>query len=574
MDGGIKIKKLTTLALAFIILLLISGIGTATTVTLQPGNSIQTAVNNAKAGDIIVLKPGTYTENVKVNKSSITIKSESGNPDNTEVKSTSKSKDVFSLSGNYIKINGLKISGASNAGYSGISLSSCTSCNIQNNKLVDNSRGIYLLSSRKLTISGNTVTNDNTYGIVLANAYNSTISGNTAYNNARGLYIGSSDDNIVSGNTVKDNSVIGFFICGLSDRNSIYNNYFNDVNVTVKNGIGNVYNTAKTSGTNIIGGRYIGGNFWGNPSGTGFSQKAVDADGDGISDSPYKNISGSINTDNLPLTSNTGSGSGSGTLLTADFSGTPLSGNKPLNVAFTDKNSGNPTTWKWDFGDGNTSTEKSPKHTYYNTGKYNVALTVTDSTGATDTETKTSYINVTGTPVPSPVVPIAGFSGTPSSGTAPLSVTFKDESKNTPTKWSWDFGDSTPVATIQNATHTYTTAGNYTVKLTATNSAGSNTAIKTSYIKVTGSNQLQPPVAKFWASKTSGTVNSTVIYFTDNSTNSPTSWDWNFGDGSPSETTKAPKHIYKAKGTYSVTLTASNAAGSGTLTRSNYIAIT
>ena len=93
------------------------------TVTLQPGNSIQTAVNNAKAGDIIVLKPGTYTENVKVNKSSITIKSESGNPDNTEVKSTSKSKDVFSLSGNYIKINGLKISGANNAGYSGISLS-------------------------------------------------------------------------------------------------------------------------------------------------------------------------------------------------------------------------------------------------------------------------------------------------------------------------------------------------------------------------------------------------------------------------------------------------------------------
>ena len=379
------------------------------------------------------------------------------------------------------------------------------------------------MSSRKLTISGNTVTNDNTYGIVLANAYNSTISGNTAYNNARGLYIGSSDDNIISGNTVKDNSVIGFFICGLSDRNTVYNNYFNDVNVTVKNGIGNVYNTAKTPGTNIIGGSYLGGNFWGNPSGTGFSQKATDADGDGISDAPYKNISGSINTDNLPLTSNTGSGGsgGSGPVLTADFSGTPVSGNKPLDVTFTDKSSGNPTSWSWNFGDGETSTDTSPKHTYSNAGKYNVTLTVTNSTGATDTETKTSHINVTETPSPSPVIPVAGFSGTPSSGSAPLSVTFTDASTNSPTSWSWNFGDNTPAATVKNPTHTYTVAGNYTVTLKATNSAGSNTATKTNYIKVTGTNQLQPPVAKFWGSRTSGTAPLTVT-FTDNSTNSPT----------------------------------------------------
>lgn len=484
MDGGVKIKKLTTLVFAIIILLFISGIGTATTVTLQPGNSIQTAVNNAKAGDIIVLKPGLYTENVKVSsKSSITIKSESGNPDNTEVRSKSLSANVFALSSaNYIQINGLKITGAKNPGYSGISLSNCSSCKIQNNKLIDNSRGIYLLNSKKLTISGNTATNDNTYGIVLANAYNSTLSGNKAYSNARGLYIGSSDDNIVIGNTVQDNSVVGFFICGKSDRNTVYNNYFNDINETVKNGIGNKYNTAKTSGTNIIGGPNMGGNFWGSPDGTGFSQKAKDADGDGISDSPYKNISGSIYTDNLPLTSNTGPAPGP--VLTADFSGTPVSGNKPLDITFTDKSSGNPTSWSWTFGDGGTSTEKSPKHTYA-AGSYTVALKVTNSTGASNTATKTNYINVADSTGSGGSAPVVKFWGSRTSGAAPLTVYFTDNSTNTPTSWNWNFGDNTPVGTVKKPTHIYNAKGTYNVTLTASNAAGSGTLTRTNYITVT-----------------------------------------------------------------------------------------
>ncbi len=53
------------------------------------------------------------------------------------------------------------------------------------------------------------------------------------------------------------------YVCGLSDRNLIYNNYFNNTNITIKNGTGNAYNTAKASGKNIVGGTYIGGNFWG-----------------------------------------------------------------------------------------------------------------------------------------------------------------------------------------------------------------------------------------------------------------------------------------------------------------------
>jgi PKD repeat protein len=82
--------------------------------------------------------------------------------------------------------------------------------------------------------------------------------------------------------------------------------------------------------------------------------------------------------------------------------------------------------------------------------------------------------------------PVAGFTGTPTSGTAPLTVIFTDSSTNTPTSWLWNFGDSSSVnATQQNPVHTYASAGTYTVALTATNAAGSNTATRTNYITVT-----------------------------------------------------------------------------------------
>jgi hypothetical protein len=70
--------------------------------------------------------------------------------------------------------------------------------------------------------------------------------------------------------------------------------------MTIKNGTGNSYNLKKTEGTNIVCGSYIGGNFWGKPDGSGFSQTANDKDRDGISDSVYK-IGNSKYKDYLPL---------------------------------------------------------------------------------------------------------------------------------------------------------------------------------------------------------------------------------------------------------------------------------
>jgi len=165
---------------------------------------------------------------------------------------------------------------------------------------------------------------------------------------------------------------------------------------------------------------------------------------------------------------------------------------------------------------------------------------------------------------PPVIAPVAGFTATPTSGTTPLVVQFTDTSTNTPIAWNWDFGDGT-TSIVQNPSHQYTAGGTYTVSLSAINTGGSNTVIKTNYITV-----IQPrPIANFTATPTSGTT-PLVVQFTDTSTNTPVSWNWSFGDGTTSNL-QNPGHQYSAAGTYTISLTATNAGGSDTVTKANYI---
>ena len=77
----------------------------------------------------------------------------------------------------------------------------------------------------------------------------------------------------------------------------------------------------------------------------------------------------------------------------AAFSGTPLTGEKPLSVTFTDSSTNSPTSWLWDFGDGGTSTTQDPSHNYTKAGIYTVTLTATNASGS-DSEIKSGYITV------------------------------------------------------------------------------------------------------------------------------------------------------------------------------------
>ncbi|HED66922.1 MAG TPA: PKD domain-containing protein, partial [Planctomycetes bacterium] len=238
----------------------------------------------------------------------------------------------------------------------------------------------------------------------------------------------------------------------------------------------------------------------------------------------------------------------------ADFSATPSSGRSPLAVRFRDLSSGVPTSWSWDFGDGANSSAQNPSHTYANSGRYTVTLTVTNELGsASRTIADAVQVDV--------IAPAADFVATPDSGLSPLTVQFTDTSTGgVPTGWSWDFGDG-QTSTVQHPSHTYTASGRYTVSLTASNAYGSTTTSKIDAVIV----DLIPPVAGFSIQPTSG-ASPLVVQFTDLSTGGvPTSWFWNFGDFTTS-TAQHPSHTYTAAGTYTVSLTVSNAYGSDTLT--------
>lgn len=167
--------------------------------------------------------------------------------------------------------------------------------------------------------------------------------------------------------------------------------------------------------------------------------------------------------------------------------------------------------------------------------------------------------------------PTAAFSGTPLSGCSPLIVVFQDQSTGGPATWSWDFGNGN-TSTIQNPTATYFTPGTYTVTLTVTNAAGSNTLTRSQYVTV-----YESPAADFTANNTSGCF-PLRVQFTDISSpgngNTNTTWLWDFGNGTTS-TLQNPFVTYTTAGSFTVTLRVTNDKGcSRTITRPNYITVT
>ena len=240
--------------------------------------------------------------------------------------------------------------------------------------------------------------------------------------------------------------------------------------------------------------------------------------------------------------------------LKADFTATNNLGSAPLNVKFTDTSvgSGSTSTYLWNFGDGTTSAERNPTHTYRNVGQYTVALTVTNPCGATNSVLKEGYVSVGTTPV-------VDFVGTPTDGKAPLTVQFTDRSLGNNLTYLWNFGDG-KTSTEKNPSHVYTEAGTYTVRLTVNSTYGTNTAVKDKYINVGN-----VPRADFQADVLSG-IAPHPVRFTDLSTGNPTTWLWDFGDGG-SSTAKNPTHTYQDSGYYNVTLKVTNAYGESTLLR-------
>ena len=225
-----------------------------------------------------------------------------------------------------------------------------------------------------------------------------------------------------------------------------------------------------------------------------------------------------------------------------------------LSCTFTDGSSdsdGTIATWRWTFGDGATATTRNASHSYAAAGTYTATLIVNDDGGASDTAATT--VNVTAPPPPTNQPPLAAFTASCTG----MTCSFTDgsgDADGTVVAWSWTFGDG-GTATTRHPSHTYAAGGTYTVRLTVTDDGGA-TAATTRTVSVN-----RPPVAIAGGPYTS---EDRVVFdgggSSDPDGDTPLTYAWTFGDGSTGSGV-APAHVYTADGTYTVTLTVTDAKG-------------
>jgi len=202
----------------------------------------------------------------------------------------------------------------------------------------------------------------------------------------------------------------------------------------------------------------------------------------------------------------------------------------------------------WDFGDGTTSTEANPGHTYTSEGSFTASLIVTGPGGADST---VQIISVSSAPQPLE----AGFSASTTSGSVPLTVSFTDLSTGGVLARTWLFGDGSS-SNAANPVHTYLSQGSYAAIL-AVAGAGGVTSTALTFIDVGAA---PPPIAALSATPTSGGAPLTVA-FSDLSSGSVESRSWDFGDGGTSNG-ENPSHRYDAPGSYDAALTVEGPGGS------------
>ncbi|HSG68170.1 MAG TPA: PKD domain-containing protein [Bacteroidales bacterium] len=238
----------------------------------------------------------------------------------------------------------------------------------------------------------------------------------------------------------------------------------------------------------------------------------------------------------------------------ADFDITYVPTTPPL-VQFTDLSTGYPDEWFWTFGDGYSSTQQNPVHTYTDPGTYEVCLFISHSDtlySCSDTICQTVII-------PDSIDCEADYSYNIDEGN-PLKVHFTDQSVGNITDWEWNFGDG-HTSTLQNPEHVFSQPGQYLVCLKVENNDTLDYCIHFICETIT----LYDSVLCQAGFSAIADSNSQVMYrysFFDESTGNPDNWAWDFGDGH-SAYGQHPVHIYDEPGTYEVCLSTWNSGNPG-----------
>lgn len=244
--------------------------------------------------------------------------------------------------------------------------------------------------------------------------------------------------------------------------------------------------------------------------------------------------------------------------------GNPVTADEDVEVTFDGSGSSDPdgtiASYEWDFGDDNTGTGSSPSHTYTKAGTYNVTLTVTDNDGSTDSDSTTATINSTA----ANIAPTADAGNNTSALTGEY-IAFSGSKSSDPdgsiVSYQWDFGDES-TGDGMGTTHSYNSAGVYTVILTVTDDDG-DTDTDSITVTVTAEGENQPPIALAEADLYE-VAQLEDIQFTGADSYDPdgdyVTYSWDFGDGNTSDEAE-PVHSFAATGTYTVNLTVTDADG-------------
>jgi PKD repeat protein len=218
----------------------------------------------------------------------------------------------------------------------------------------------------------------------------------------------------------------------------------------------------------------------------------------------------------------------------------------PIYVQFTDLSTGNPDSWLWDFGDGNTSTNPNPVHPYVIPGSYDVCLIIEHNDSlfsCVDSICKTVII-------PDSLNCEADYAYYIDPDD-PLKVHFTDFSNGNITDWEWNFGDGS-ISNEQNPVHVFPGPADYMVCLKVENSDTSEHCIhficKTIHIE-------DPDFCTAEFSLLADSSSHVMYHYTfmDESSGNPDLWLWDFGDGHISHD-QNPVHVYEEPGTYKVCL--------------------